>query len=233
MDKLSLHPQVLPAVISIDWSTWACENRDDRLHWVNNTLIILPDAFIFTLQEERCGPLFSFSPRRIFQCTYNSRNECPIAYLKKFLSRPSEIEVVLHSPILYECIELSASVLRGNCGENQQQQQGTNTTPSPPSSLVTIMYYLIITFCNPSSFMSHCMSTNNTTWTSPLRGYFCAFCVFTNKVCCFPSHICYYLSLSTCYESTVIYQVPVMDVVCLDIVGFLKVMFITSLGSLL
>lgn len=233
MDKLSLHPQVLPAVISIDWSTWACENRDDRLHWVNNTLIILPDAFIFTLQEERCGPLFSFSPRRIFQCTYNSRNECPIAYLKKFLSRPSEIEVVLHSPILYECIELSASVLRGNSGENQQQQQGTNTTNSPPSSLVTIMYYLIITFCNPSSFMSHCMSTNNTTWTSPLRGYFCAFCVFTNKVCCFPSHICYYLSLSTCYESTVIYQVPVMDVVCLDIVGFLKVMFITSLGSLL
>lgn len=106
------------------------------------------------------GPLFSFSPRRIFQCTYNSRNECSIAYLKKFLSRPSEIQAVLHSPVLYECTELSEFVLRGNSGENQQQQQQrTNTTPSPPSSLMTIMYYLIIAFCNPSSLMSHCMNT--------------------------------------------------------------------------
>lgn len=39
--------------------------------------------------------------------------------------------------------------------------------------------------------------------------------MFTNKVPCFSSHICYYLSLSTCYKLTVIYQVPVMDVVYL------------------
>lgn len=137
MDKLSLQPQVLPTVISIDWSTWACGNRDDGLHWVNSTLIILPDAFIFTLQEECYGPLFAFSPRRIFQCTYNSRNECSIAYLKKFLTRPSEIQAALHRRVLYECAEPSAFVLRGNSGENQQQ--GTNYTPSPPSSLMTII----------------------------------------------------------------------------------------------
>lgn len=127
MEELSLHPQVLPAVISIDWSSWSCENRDDRLHWVNNTLIILPDAFIFTLQEEHYGPLFSFSHRRIFQCTHNSRNECSIAYLKKFLSRTAEIQAVLHRHVLYEGTKLSAFVLRGNSGENhQQQQQQTN-----------------------------------------------------------------------------------------------------------
>lgn len=128
----------------------------------------------------------------------------------------------------------SQHFLRGNSGENQQQQQWiNNNAPSPSSSLMTIIYYLIIAFCNPSSLMSDCMNTNNTTWTSPLRSYFCAFSVFTNKVYCFPSHICYYLSLSTCCKSAVIYQVPVIDAAYLDIVGFLKVMFITSLGSLL